>query len=180
MKRSIVAVCVHALLAIPALAFAQRQSAITETPDGNQILVQKDVGAERWAIAMNNTESTINGNVYPVGGGPATFLTCKITGHTTNEILLSCRAMGNCASSKVPCTEQWGSPQEATVPKSFFELPGPPVCESFGTCVGSLNQGKCDSLAAELECAGHQFVAPGIGQDNECSLEQCCSPVTCF
>ena len=49
------------------------------TPDGKRVLVNKDVGSERWAITKNEN-GTITGNVFRSDGGPPAFVFCSPTG----------------------------------------------------------------------------------------------------
>lgn len=44
--------------------------------DGNAVLVQKDVGAERWAITMNLEDRALTGNVFFTDARPPTFIAC--------------------------------------------------------------------------------------------------------
>jgi len=45
------------------------------TPDGKRVLVNKDVGSERWAITLNENGSA-TGNVFRSDGGPPAFVFC--------------------------------------------------------------------------------------------------------
>jgi len=47
------------------------------TPDRNQILVSKDIGAERWTIVLDEDRATATGNVYYPDGRPPLFIWCR-------------------------------------------------------------------------------------------------------
>lgn len=53
---------------------ATSQRGIQTTPDGRRTLVNKDVGAERWAISRNQDDGTVTGNVFRADGGPPAFI----------------------------------------------------------------------------------------------------------
>jgi hypothetical protein len=50
------------------------------TPDGDFILVNKDVGNERWAITLNLANLTATGNVFFTDGRFPSFIWCTNTG----------------------------------------------------------------------------------------------------
>ncbi len=65
---------------VPASFFAvpgdpSRQSGAQETDDG-RVLVNKDVGGERWAIVLDDVLGTVTGNVFDATSGDATFIEC--------------------------------------------------------------------------------------------------------
>ena len=81
-------------------------------PDDARVLVQKDVGAERWAISYNLSDRTVTGNVFKTDGSPPSFIFCRITNETpapdpaANTYLLDCSGAQACAAA--PCgPEQW-------------------------------------------------------------------------
>jgi hypothetical protein len=62
-----------AIIVTPAVVAAQGRG-VQITPDGKRMLANKDVGAERWAIAKN-PDGTLTGNVFRINGDPA-FIFC--------------------------------------------------------------------------------------------------------
>lgn len=72
-----------ALVAALALATAGdvhaqgRRSGLQVTPDGDSVLISKDVNNERWTIVRDEDDGTITGNVFPNDGGPPTFIWCE-------------------------------------------------------------------------------------------------------
>lgn len=72
-----------------------RESGIQLTPDGERILVSKDVGAERYAITANTADRSLTGNVFFTDGGPAKFIACsRISGND-----FSCGVADACVTS---------------------------------------------------------------------------------
>lgn len=103
-------------------AFGQtRESGVQISPGGRYTLISKDVGAERWAISLND-DATVTGNVfYPDGRAPA-FVWCADAGSTDAERVLSCMGADACALS--PCVaSSWSFVADVTVPQAFFAPP---------------------------------------------------------
>jgi hypothetical protein len=94
-------------------------SAIQSTPDGLRVLVQKDVGAERWAISQNLDDGTLTGNVYRPTGAPA-FLFCEPTGPPNTY---ACEGANRCP--RPPCGESFTPIGEVVLPADFFAPPDP-------------------------------------------------------
>jgi len=96
------------------------------TPDEKRFLVSKNVGEERWAIALNEGAGTVTGNVFSAGGfGAPTFLWCDPVGDdgdpnfATREIRLTCFAAAPCPS--IPCTpDQWSLVANVVATGAFF------------------------------------------------------------
>lgn len=78
----------------PADALA-RESGIQGTPDGKRILVNKDVGAERYAIAQDEDDRSATGNVFFTDARPPAFLVCTAAGGND----FSCSVGDPCPSS---------------------------------------------------------------------------------
>jgi hypothetical protein len=105
------------------------------------ILVNKDVGTERYAINLN-TDGTVTGNVFRSDGGPPAFIFCTPT-ETPN--VYSCSGADACTTADCagepftfiadvtlpgdfftvpdPCDEELGFVGEVTLPDSFFTPP---------------------------------------------------------
>lgn len=58
-------------------AAQERQSGLQVTPDGDSVLISKDVNGERWTIVRDEDDDTVTGNVFPSDGGPPTFIWCE-------------------------------------------------------------------------------------------------------
>jgi hypothetical protein len=112
-----------ALAAWTAPAPASAQSGTRTTPDGKQVLISKDVGAERWAITLDLNDGTITGNVFRQDGEPQ-FVWCERRGEAlgdpgTTEIRIACKGADGCASSPCEATA-WTELGEVGLPGSFF------------------------------------------------------------
>ena len=82
------------------------------TPDGQAILISKDIAGERWAITLNE-EDEITGNVFRCDGGPASFLWCPKTDDDQNSDFPNRVAVWRCfgadACLATPCVpdDEW-------------------------------------------------------------------------
>lgn len=110
-------------LAIPELTLAQ--AGTRTTPDGRQVLISKDIGAERWAISVNLNDGTVTGNVFTPNGGDPKFVSCERVGDdgslepSSGEIRYRCFGADRCVAS--PCVEtSWTALGEVSLPGSFF------------------------------------------------------------
>ncbi len=141
-------------LALPALGQAA-QSGVQWTPDTARVLVNKDVGVERWAITLNLSDFSATGNVFFSDGGDPAFIWCDKTGQDFDDsvgeldLVYSCygadRGVGGFTSG------DWSLiSDEVVLPLSFFipqaetcdldgALNGPnsPSADSFWNCGGS-------------------------------------------
>ena len=114
------------VLALPAIAVAK--SPVRMTPDGTAILVNKDVGDERWVITLDLERATVTGNVF-VGNTRAQFFWCGIVDATgdpadlaTQILVLHCFTADACADV-AGCRagfDEWRSIGEVRLPGSFF------------------------------------------------------------
>ena len=95
-----------------------------ESFDGKRNLVNKDVGAERWAITQNLDDRTVTGNVFFPGGGEPRFLWCEQTGTGEgDQVTLSCYGADLCAEA--PCTvDAWTFLAEVPLSQTFFDPEG--------------------------------------------------------
>lgn len=76
MRLPVSTVVLLCLLAAPTVALAQ--GGVRDSRDDAQILVNKDVGNERWAISYDRATGTITGNVFfPDGADPAFIMVCS-------------------------------------------------------------------------------------------------------
>ncbi len=82
-RNSVVLALVMAMVVgAPAIGSADTRG-VQFTPDGKRVLVNKDVGTERWAITKNENGS-LTGNVFRSNGGPPAFVFCAPTGTPNN------------------------------------------------------------------------------------------------
>lgn len=126
----------------------ERASGVQLTPDGRQVLVNKDVGDERWAIARSAADDTVTGNVYREEGDPL-YVWCDEVTRDEDEVTLDCYGADPCPAA--PCTpEEWPLIGRVEVPLSFFAPPEPEsTCGDDGLC--ALGQ-YCD--IPDDQCAG--------------------------
>ncbi len=96
---------------------------VQTTPDEQHILVSKDVGTERWAIALN-ADDTITGNVFLCEGSAPAFVWCAVTEDDHNPrfedrtIVWECFGADSCPA--VPC----GRPQDWPLVNGRVQLTG--------------------------------------------------------
>ena len=107
------------------------QRGIQDTPDDTRVLVQKDVGTERWAISLNFDDGTATGNVFRADGGDPAFVVCEPTGAPNT---FQCSGADKCRAT--PCTDPFVPIAEVTLPESFFVVPDP--CVETYTPLGTL------------------------------------------
>jgi hypothetical protein len=107
------------------------QRGIQGTPDEHRVLVQKDVGSERWAISLNFDDGTATGNIFRADGGEPAFVVCEPTGAPN---AFSCSGADKCQAT--PCTDQFTPIGDVTLPESFFALPDP--CAETYTALGEV------------------------------------------
>lgn len=105
-----------ALMAFAAEAAAQSDAALA--PDGKFVMVQKNLGTQRWAIVREQQSKTVTGNVFN-SDGSAQFVWCQHRGGTSYECI------GNDGCTQSPC--QWRPISTVQIPESFFSLRGDPV-----------------------------------------------------
>ncbi len=112
----------HALETTVAAA-TDRASGLQTTPDGGRrVLINKDVGNERWAITRHASDHTVTGNVFSDPSAPPTFLWCEEQdGVAPGKVTLACFAAPPCAAA--PCgSDQWTFVADVTVDVGFFGL----------------------------------------------------------
>jgi hypothetical protein len=120
---------VAAALIVMALATsADAKSPVRFTPDGTTILVNKDVGTERWAISLDTERATVSGNVL-IGADDARFLWCGITDALGDPTDLAQQTLVMHCFYGDPCTDVascasgfsgWHSIGEVQIPGTFF------------------------------------------------------------
>lgn len=91
-----------------------------ETPDGAQILVNKDVDGRRWAITRHRGNQTLTGNVFDPRTGHARFVYCaRGTGSSYGCLVADPCTSGFCRR------DHWRFALDVTLPCTFF---GPDEC----------------------------------------------------
>jgi len=120
----LIALVVSAAIAAAATASAQTGFGTQTTPDGKQILVSKDVGGDRWAIAIDLNAGTATGNVFHPGAAPK-FVWCERTGDdgrldpVAGEIAYQCRGADDCGGARCPASA-WTDLGPVDLPGSFL------------------------------------------------------------
>jgi len=113
-----------ALVAVSSSAYA-RESGVQASKDGKRILINKDVGNERWAITFNLDDNTVTGNVFHADGGAPSFIWCQQTSSDGQNVGASCFGADRCDVG--PCTpSMWTFIANVTLPASFFAEPSGP------------------------------------------------------
>lgn len=117
------------LLLVPALALAQSGgSGVQLCPDGERVLVSKDVGDERWSMMYDLRDHSVMGNVFFASGGPPAFVWCERTASDGNPdarhemMTFSCYGADTCEAE--PCAVgDWHAIGDVTLPGEFFMAP---------------------------------------------------------
>lgn len=127
-----------ALLAPLAASHAQQSpTAVTLTPDRRHLLVNKQLGPERWSISMNLGDGgvvvDVAGEVFDAAdAADASFVHCAVRPDSTGSLddpsslfRLTCRGTGGCSSTALACARgSWQSiARDVEVPASFFLPP---------------------------------------------------------
>lgn len=94
---------------------AWAQSDLEVSPDGERILISKDVSGARWAITYEPTDGIVTGNVFPLDGSPPQFLWCREVGPLGAPMVeLECHQAEGCTN-----WQRLGS--VVPIPRSFFD-----------------------------------------------------------
>ena len=121
-----------ALIALPSFAVAGGSATgVRMTPDATAILVNKDVGNERWAITLNIDEDSfstgnVTGNVFRTDGDPA-FIYCEWSDGDWEDLANTtftwdCFGASRCTSATT-CTDdfdEWADLGEVSLSGTFF------------------------------------------------------------
>ena len=158
-------VALGALLALALSAGSSRaqDSGSTLSPDGRSFLVNKDVGAERWTIALNlfsgDPDDVINvtGNIFRADGGPPSFVACLVREDSTGSLddlssvfRLACFGADACSTTAERCARDDWEPiaGDVLVPASFFLPP-----DGLGGTTSARVETFLDGLVARLSSA---------------------------
>jgi hypothetical protein len=129
-------------------------SGVQWTPDSQRLLVNKDVGAERWAITLNLSDFSATGNVFYSDDRAPSFIWCRKDDDDFRsdigelDLIYTCfgsdRAVGGFTSP------DWTLISDNVVlPLSFF-IPEPETCE----LAGALNGPNANSETSYWTCGG--------------------------
>jgi hypothetical protein len=117
---------------VPAGAAVSRLDAANKgvqfAPDGSSILVTKDIGAERWAIVLDERD-VLTGNVFRCDGGKASFLWCEKVADDGNPdfpnriAAWDCFGADACAATPCDLDAEWVLIGENVELRGSFFLP---------------------------------------------------------
>ena len=171
-RRQVIAT-VAAGIAVATLGLASSASAqIQLTPDSQRYLIQREVGAEQWAISYNFEDGTVTGNVFNTTGTPPQFIWCEITDiayaadPSSNQYTLDCFGSEACAAA--PCdANAWSLVQAGIQLSGNFFLP-PLTRATFGGQVEPIFASSC-AIGACHDSASSQAgldLTPGASYEN--------------
>jgi len=108
-------------------------SGVQWTPDSARILVNKDVGVERWAITLNLSDFSATGNVFFSDGQDPAFIWCEKTGQAFDsgigELNLQYRCFGSDRAIGGFTSPDWSLiSDQVSLPLSFF-IPEAETCD---------------------------------------------------
>lgn len=151
----IIAALTLAATSATAPAFAA-QSGVQWTPDSDRILVNKDVGSDRWAITLNVADFSATGNVFRSGGGDPAFVWCEKTGHSYDnsigELDLGYRCFGADRGIGGFASDDWTLiADDIVLPLSFF-IPEAETCDH----AGALNGPSANAAGSFWNCGGSE------------------------
>ncbi len=137
------------------------------TPDGSHLLVNKDVGQERWTIALDLEHLSATGNVFFVDGRAPAFLWCETVSsefeRAIGEITLRYRCFGSDVALGGFGIDDWTLISEQVfLPLSFF-VPPAETCDLRD----AVNGPNAQNATSFWECTGNggafQFQVFGNG-----------------
>jgi hypothetical protein len=143
---------------IAASAFAQ--AGATLTPDGQSFLVNKDIGNERWTIALNlssenpSSFNNITGNVFKRDGSPPSFILCQVRLDSTGDLSdpastfrLQCSGTNACDSTAKECARSDWVPigNDIQIAADFFLPP-----QGLGNTSSAARASEDDAAWAKL------------------------------
>lgn len=125
-RNSVLGLGLLAVSAMPVATAAAQDAATQTTLDGRAVLVSKDVGAERWAIALNPATASATGNVFNSDGTEPQFVWCSILGDDGTsvdpaELELTLDCFGSYRCNQSPClASEWDHIAEVPIGGEFF------------------------------------------------------------
>jgi hypothetical protein len=152
---------------------AERASGVQITPDARRVLINKDVGDERWAIAVNLDDRTVTGTAFADGASPS-FVWCEQKAIADDQVTLSCSGAASCTGE--PCApEAWVALGDVGLPGAFFR---PPTPAAAGACLAATRAGDmataavaCSREAQERPDDGRLALARGVAEAFVAALE---------
>src|SRR5689334_20921132 len=125
------------------------------TPDGLRVLVNKDVGEERWAITWNLSDVSTTGNVFFTDDRSPAFVWCEKTGHdyvpSAAELDLTFSCFGADRAFGGFHFDDWSTIDEHVVlPASFF-IPEAETCDF----TGATNGPSSNFASSSWQCNGN-------------------------
>ena len=131
-------------------------SGVQWTPDAARILVNKDVGAERWAITLNLNDLTATGNVFFSTGQAPSFIWCEKTDSEFDsqigELTLQYRCLGSDRAVGGFALSDWSEiSDEVFLPLSFF-VPEAETCDLRD----ALNGANANNASSRWNCDGSE------------------------
>lgn len=130
------------------------KSGVQWTLDGTQLLVNKDVGQERWAITLNLADFSATGNVFPTNGDEPSFIWCQKSGESfdgdVGELNLQYSCFGANRGVGGFSQNDWTLISDGiSIPLSFF-IPDTETCDLSG----ALNGPNAANASSEWSCGG--------------------------
>jgi hypothetical protein len=116
-----------------------QDAAVTMTPDRVHLLVNEQLGDERWSISMNLSSAdpskvvSVTGNVYRADGDKVSFVHCAVRPDSTGTLSdpsstfrFTCRGANDCDHNALVCARiGWQRiSTDVQIPASFFLPPG--------------------------------------------------------
>ena len=111
---------VATVLICSGVAYAAHDTGLQISPDDQRIIVQKDVGTERWVVVYNVDDGSVTGNVFRLDEDPV-FLWCELIDTTDHDLDYDCFAADSCRDDSCQ-VDDWNFVSSPLVPKSFFAL----------------------------------------------------------
>jgi hypothetical protein len=127
------------LVCLSSTAAAQPRN-LQVTPAGSHVIINKDVGDERWAMTYDLSADMLTGTVYSGGGQERAFFECtNMTPENPETVTLSCSISNSGCGASPPSTEvcpqdgEWQQVATQPLPRPFFGLarstvPVPATC----------------------------------------------------
>ncbi len=156
------------------------------TPDAKQLLVNKDVGNERWAITLNLKDFSATGNVFFTDDQAPAFVWCEKTGDSfdasAGELDLRYRCFGAGAGLGGFASADWTLiDDDVSLPLSFF-VPAAETCDLSGALNGQTSSsssnywncgGSAGSFTFQVFANGTAFSEPFGGFSYDAVDEAC-------
>ena len=126
------------------------------TPAGTQILTNKDVGTERWAITFNLDDLSATGNIFFTDNREPGFVFCDLQSTSfdsgVGELDLRYKCQGADRGIGGFSLSDWTLiSDQVDLPLSFF-VPDAETCD----LTGALNGPNADNADSRWQCTGNQ------------------------